>query len=84
MANSIKLFKKKMKGVNPERFIIIRRKDFPLAVVRNKIKRRVKTILRTQPVSEKDDLYIKVLKGADEMTYSELNTDILRALKVQK
>jgi ribonuclease P protein component len=55
-----------------------------LAVVRNKIKRRVKTILRTQPVSEKDDLYIKVLKGADEMTYSELNTDILRALKVQK
>ena len=73
-----------MKGVNPERFIIIRRKDFPLAVVRNKIKRRVKTILRSQPVSEKDDLYIKVLKGADEMTYSELNTDILRALKVQK
>ena len=73
-----------MKGVNPERFIIIRRKDFPLAVVRNKIKRRVKTILRTQPVSEKDDLYIKVLKGADKMTYSELNTDILRALKVQK
>lgn len=73
-----------MKGVNPERFIIIRRKDFPLAVVRNKIKRRVKTILRTQPFSEKDDLYIKVLKGADEMTYSELNTNILRALKVQK
>ncbi|URQ72240.1 ribonuclease P protein component [SAR86 cluster bacterium] len=73
-----------MKGVNPERFIIIRRKDFPLAVVRNKIKRRVKTILRTQPVSEKDDLYIKVLKGADEMTYSELNTNILRVLKVQK
>lgn len=73
-----------MKGVNPERFIIIRRKDFPLAVVRNKIKRRVKTILRTRPVSEKDDLYIKVLKGADEMTYSELNTNILRALKVQK
>ena len=72
-----------MKGVNPERFIIIRRKDFPLAVVRNKIKKKVKTILRTQPVSEKDDLYIKVLKGADEMTYSELNTDILRALKVQ-
>ena len=73
-----------MKGVNPERFIIIRRKDFPLAVVRNKINRRVKTILRKKPVSEKDDLYIKVLKGADEMTYSELNTDILRALKVQK
>ena len=73
-----------MKGVNPKRFIIIRRKDFPLAVVRNKIKRRVKVILDKQSISEKKDLYIRVLKGADKMTYSELNTDILKVLKVQK
>ena len=73
-----------MKGVKPERFIIIMRKDFPLAVVRNKIKRRVKAILKKQPASKRDDLYIKVLKGADKMTYGELNTDILKALKVQK
>ncbi len=84
MANSIILFKKKMKGVNPKRFIIIKRKDFPLAVVRNKIKRRVKAVIRKQPLSEKEDLYIKVLKGVDEMTYSELNTRIIRALKTQK
>tara|TARA_B100001027_G_scaffold163710_1_gene116048 strand:+ start:177 stop:398 length:222 start_codon:yes stop_codon:yes gene_type:complete len=73
-----------MKGVNPKRFIIIKRKDFPLAVVRNKIKRRVKAVIRKQPLSEKEDLYIKVLKGVDEMTYSELNTRIIRALKTQK
>lgn len=73
-----------MKGVNPKRFIIIRRKDFPLAVVRNKIKRRVKVILDKQSISEKKDLYIRVLKGADKMTYSELNIDILKVLKVQK
>jgi len=73
-----------MKGVNPKRFIIIRRKDFPLAVVRNKIKRRVKVIFDKQSISEKKDLYIRVLKGADKMTYSELNTDILKVLKVQK
>ena len=73
-----------MKGVNPKRFIIIRRKDFPLAVVRNKIKRRVRVILDKQSISEKKDLYIRVLKGADKMTYSELNTDILKVLKVQK
>ena len=84
MANSIILFKKKMKGVNPKRFIIIKRKDFPLAVVRNKIKRRVKAVIKKQPLSEKEDLYIKVLKGVDEMTYSELNTRIIRALKTQK
>ena len=34
-----------MKGVNPKRFIIIKRKDFPLAVVRNKIKRRLRSIV---------------------------------------
>ena len=73
-----------MKGVNPKRFIIIKRKDFPLAGVRNKIKRRVKVILDKQSISEKKDLYIRVLKGADKMTYSELNTDILKVLKVQK
>ena len=73
-----------MKGVKPERFIIVMRKDFPLAVVRNKIKRRVKAILNKQPASKRDDLYIKVLKGADKMTYGELNTDILEALKAQK
>ena len=73
-----------MKGVNPKRFIIIRRKDFPLAVVRNKIKRRVKVILDKQSISEKKDLYIRVSKGADKMTYSELNIDILKVLKVQK
>ena len=73
-----------MKGVNPKRFIIIKRKDFPLAVVRNKIKRRVKVILDKQSISEKKDLYIRVLKGADKMTYSELNIDILKILKVQK
>ena len=73
-----------MKGVNPKRFIIVRRKDFPLAVVRNKIKRRIKAILNKQSISEKKDLYIRVLKGAEEMTYSELNTDILKVLKVQK
>ena len=73
-----------MKGVNPKRFIIVRRKDFPLAVVRNKIKRRIKAILNKQSISEKMDLYIRVLKGAEEMTYSELNTDILKVLKVQK
>ena len=73
-----------MKGVNPKRFIIIRRKDFPLAVVRNKIKRRVKVIFDKQSISEKKDLYIRVLKGADKMTYSELNIDILKILKVQK
>ena len=73
-----------MKGVNPKRFIIIKRKDFPLAVVRNKIKRRVKVIFDKQSISEKKDLYIRVLKGADKMTYSELNTDILKVLKVQK
>ena len=73
-----------MKGVNPKRFIIIKRKDFPLAVVRNKIKRRVKAVIKKQPLSEKEDLYIKVLKGVDEMTYSELNTRIIRALKTQK
>lgn len=84
MANSIKLFKKKMKGVNPKRFIIIKRKDFPLAVVRNKIKRRVKAVLRKQPLSGKEDLYIRLLKGVDEMTYSELNTRIIEALKTQK
>lgn len=84
MANSIILFKKKMKGVNPKRFIIIKRKDFPLAVVRNKIKRRVKAVIKKQPLSEKEDLYIKLLKGVDEMTYSELNTRIIRALKTQK
>jgi len=84
LANSIILFKKKMKGVNPKRFIIIKRKDFPLAVVRNKIKRRVKAVIKKQPLSEKEDLYIKLLKGVDEMTYSELNTRIIRALKTQK
>mgnify|MGYP001323977337 FL=1 len=73
-----------MKGVNPKRFIIIKRKDFPLAVVRNKIKRRVKAVIKKQPLSEKEDLYIKLLKGVDEMTYSELNTRIIRALKTQK
>ena len=73
-----------MKGVKPERFIIVMRKDFPLAVVRNKIKRRVKAVIRKQPLSEKEDLYIKLLKGVDEMTYSELNTRIIRALKTQK
>ena len=84
MANSIKLFKKKMKGVNPKRFIIIKRKDFPLAVVRNKIKRRVKAVLRKQSLSGKEDLYIRALKGVDKMTYSELNTRIIEALKTQK
>ena len=73
-----------MKGVNPKRFIIIKRKDFPLAVVRNKIKRRVKAVLRKQPLSGKEDLYIRLLKGVDEMTYSELNTRIIEALKTQK
>lgn len=73
-----------MKGVNPKRFIIIKRKDFPLAVVRNKIKRRVKAVLRKQPLSGKEDLYIRALKGVDEMTYSELNIRIIEALKTQK
>ena len=73
-----------MKGVNPKRFIIIKRKDFPLAVVRNKIKRRVKAVLRKQSLSGKEDLYIRLLKGVDEMTYSELNTRIIEALKTQK
>ena len=73
-----------MKGDNPRRFIIVRRKDFPLAVMRNKIKRRIKSIIGQQPLSAGEDLYIKVLRGADKATYSELNKDILNALEAQK
>ncbi len=73
-----------MKGDNPQRFIIVRRKDFPLAVKRNKIKRRIKSIISKQFLSTTEDLYIKVLKGADRATYSELNKDILNALELQK
>ena len=73
-----------MKGDNPKRFIIVKRKDFPLAVMRNKIKRRIKTIISQQPLSSNEDLYIKVLRGADKATYNELNKDILNALEAQK
>ena len=49
-----------------------------------KIKRRVKAVLRKQSLTGKEDLYIRALKGVDEMTYSELNTRIIEALKTQK
>ena len=68
----------------PQRFIVVRRKDFPLAVMRNKIKRRIKSIISKQSLSTTEDLYIKVLKGADGATYSELYKDILNALELQK
>ena len=54
------------------------------AIVRNKIKRRIKSIIGQQPLSAGEDLYIKVLRGADKATYSELNKDILNALEAQK
>ena len=73
-----------MKGDSPQRFIIVRRKDFPLAVMRNKIKRRIKSIISQQSLSASEDLYIKVLRGADKATYNELNKDILNALEAQK
>ena len=73
-----------MQGGSPQRFIIIKRKDFPLAVMRNKIKRRIKFIISKQPLSTTKDLYIRVLKGANNATYNELNEDILNALEVQK
>ena len=48
------------------------------------IEKTIKSIISQQPLSASEDLYIKVLRGADKATYSELNKDILNALEAQK
>ena len=62
----------------------VTKKKIGNAVKRNKIKRRIKSIISQQPLSASEDLYIKVLRGADKATYNELNKDILNALEAQK
>jgi ribonuclease P protein component len=52
------------------------------AVVRNKLKRRVREILRAEGVTGGLSLYFK--KGSDNLKYQELKSEITKILKTNK
>lgn len=66
------------------RFGITVSKKIGNAVTRNKIKRRIKNILREKNYQKKTDCIIMVKKGILDLTYQEIEKNLFFALKTTK
>ena len=64
MRANLKIFFKKSYSVKPGTFIVVRKKDYPRAVDRNKIKRQIKNALaQTYKENQSKDLVCVVGEG---------------------
>ena len=65
MRANLKIFLKSLNSVKPGTFIVVRKKDYPRAVDRNKIKRQIKNALaQTHKGDQSKDLVCVVGGGA--------------------
>ena len=73
MRANLKIFFKKSYSVKPEIFIVVRKKDYPKAVDRNKIKRQIKNALaQTYKDDQSKDLICIVGGGLLDESYVEI------------
>jgi ribonuclease P protein component len=70
---NLKIFFKKSYSVKPEIFIVVRKKDYPRAVDRNKIRRQIKNALaQTYKDDQSKDLICIVGGGLLDESYVEI------------
>ena len=73
MRANLKIFFKKSYSVKPEIFIVVRKKDYPRAVDRNRIKRQIKSALaQTYKNDQSKDLTCVVGGGLLSGSYVEI------------
>ncbi len=73
MRANLKIFFKKSYSVKPEIFIVVRKKDYPRAVDRNKIRRQIKNALaQTYKDDQSKDLICIVGGGLLDESYVEI------------
>lgn len=78
MRANLKIFFKKSYSVNPEIFIVVRKKDYPRAVDRNRIKRQIKNALaQTHKNDQSKDLICVVGGGLLGESYVEIKKMVL-------
>ena len=73
MRANLKIFFKKSYSVKPGIFIVVRKKDYPRAVDRNRIKRQIKNALvQTYKEDQSEDLFCFVGGGLLGESYLEI------------
>ncbi len=80
MAPHIKSKTKKGSSGGGRLFVVVRKKSYPLAVTRNKIKRRIRSIVLSEINMGSDDLYVYVGSGVGKLDYANLKAEVLRSM----